>query len=103
MCPELVLGLHRLPHDPMVVDLSVDGQGEGAIFAHDRLSAGIFNSSASSFENALVTHTNADDTQSLMGENWIISFPLLSKWRCYSPVLSATKFPPEYIVRKPLY
>lgn len=46
MCLEVIFGVQVLPQDTVVVDLAVDGKGEGFIIVDEGLSTGVWEQSA---------------------------------------------------------
>lgn len=71
MCLELVLGLQLFPQNAMVIDFTIDGQGEGSVLANDRLGASILEGSAIGlrYRHLRGQHTDTDDTQTFMGKD----------------------------------
>lgn len=73
MSLEVVLGVQIFPEDTVVVDLAVDGEGEGLIIVDEGLGAGVWMNSLAripSYVPIESSPTDTNDTQTLMRQDY---------------------------------
>jgi hypothetical protein len=84
MCLVVVLHVQRFPHNAVVVDFTVDGQGEGSVIVNEGLRTGVLSRKSLSEESSndarkrgteglvlteIEVHTDTDNTQTLVAKN----------------------------------